>query len=100
MTKEQDMILAREVDLERNDFFVRHRAADFLALIQERTPNGEWISVKYHPNGDWSVGHAPITAEVERAAVVDWLNHRLENCDSGDLADAIERGDHHHDRNG
>lgn len=29
----------------------------FLDAIHERTPQGHWIEVKHHPNGDWSVAH-------------------------------------------
>jgi hypothetical protein len=35
---------------------------DFLAAIHEKTPNGEWISVQHHPNGDWSVAAEPDAA--------------------------------------
>jgi hypothetical protein len=38
----------------------------FVAAIMNRTPNGEWIPVQFHPNGDWSVGNrerAPIPAD-------------------------------------
>lgn len=27
----------------------------FVATIHDRTPNGEWIEVQHHSNGDWSV---------------------------------------------
>lgn len=31
----------------------------FLETIKARTPNGEYILVQYHPNGDWSVSNEP-----------------------------------------
>jgi hypothetical protein len=34
-------------------------AGRFLQEILDRTPNGEWIEVQYHPDGDWSVSHSP-----------------------------------------
>lgn len=34
-------------------------APGFLNAILEATPNGEWIRVQYHPNGDWSVAAKP-----------------------------------------
>jgi hypothetical protein len=45
-------------------------ASGFIAAIIERTPNGEWISVQYHPDGDWSVARecntaAPIDEDAE-----------------------------------
>jgi hypothetical protein len=33
----------------------------FVAEIMERTPNGEYIRVQFHPNGDWSVAAEPET---------------------------------------
>jgi len=30
--------------------------ARFILAILDKTPNGEWIEVQFHPNGDWSVG--------------------------------------------
>ena len=33
---------------------------EFLDAIMEKTPNGEWIRVQYHPNGDWSVAKYPL----------------------------------------
>ncbi len=38
-------------------------ATRFTSAIVERTPLGQWIPVKFHPNGDWSVAHAPHTGE-------------------------------------
>lgn len=37
-----------------------HGVRGFLNMIMERTPNGEWIRVQYHPNGDWSVAKYPL----------------------------------------
>lgn len=31
---------------------------EFIARIHAVTPNGEWVMVKHHPNGDWSVANA------------------------------------------
>lgn len=30
-------------------------ATSFIVKILVSTPNGEWVRVQYHPNGDWSV---------------------------------------------
>ena len=38
------------------------RKDEFLAAIMERTPNGEWIAVQYHPDRDWSVASHPLSA--------------------------------------
>ncbi len=35
------------------------RVDDFIAAIHDRTPNGEWIEVQHHPDGDWSIRAAP-----------------------------------------
>lgn len=39
---------------------IRRRGVEgFLSAIMSATPNGEWIKVQYHPNGDWSVAAKP-----------------------------------------
>lgn len=32
----------------------------FLNEIMQRTPNGEYIRVQYHPNGNWSIAKYPL----------------------------------------
>lgn len=62
--------------------FPRTRKLDqlFFDAIHAATPNGEWIAVQYHPNGDWSVAHSPLAPSkaVETAAA---LPHKEEGRD-------------------
>jgi hypothetical protein len=58
---------------------------DFLVAIHEKTPNGEWISVQHHPNGDWSVAAEPDAtpslldkAEAALGNAADWAEKRKE----------------------
>jgi hypothetical protein len=41
----------------------------FIVAIQDRTPNGEWIAVQYHPDGDWSVAHEALATKNELPSV-------------------------------
>jgi hypothetical protein len=54
----------------------------FILAIQDRTPNGEWIKVQYHPDGDWSVANspeAPIAGDDDRlfAVLVEGLHDQI-----------------------
>lgn len=42
----------------------------FLDAIHRATPNGEWIAVQHHPNGDWSV-HVIMAESRSRALPLD-----------------------------
>ncbi|KQM36051.1 MazG-like family protein [Sphingomonas sp. Leaf10] len=58
---------------------------DFLAAILARSPNGETVSVKYHPDGDWSVFDSLHAEMGEREALTD-LCEAMEywsGCDDG-----------------
>jgi hypothetical protein len=41
----------------------------FIVAIQDRTPNGEWIAVQYHPDGEWSVAHEALSSKNELPSV-------------------------------
>lgn len=58
------------------------RLRNFTAAIHAATPNGEWIAVQHHPDGDWSVAVAPITAaEVAKDALIASLQERVDAAD-------------------
>ncbi len=38
--------------------------AAFVETIHQNAPNGDWIAVKHHSNGDWSVAHHPLSTDV------------------------------------
>ena len=55
------------------------RLQEFIDEIHKRTPLGQWIEVKHHPNGDWSVAEQARDAQgwKERATKAEAENERL-----------------------